>query len=54
MLKKSEIIPTNFVEINFGRSELKVGKDYSTLLTTLQLTSLLWVFLFYDRMALKQ
>ena len=53
MLQKSEDIPTNFPEMTFGRSELKAGKDYSTLLTTLQLCLLLWVFLFFDRMAVR-
>lgn len=54
MLKQSEHIPTNFAEATFGRSELKAGYDYSTVLTALQLTLLIWVFLFYDRMAVRQ
>jgi len=54
MLKKSDNIPITFAEMIFGRSELKVGYDYSTLLTAIQLIVLVWVFLFYDRMAVRQ
>lgn len=53
MLKQSETIPTSFGDRTFGRSELKAGYDYSTLLTALQLFVLIWVFLFYDRMAVR-
>jgi hypothetical protein len=53
MLKQSEYIPTSFADKTFGRSELKAGYDYSTVLTALQLFLLIWVFLFYDRMAVK-
>ena len=54
MLKQSNSIPITFAEMTFGRSELKVGYDYSTLLTAIQLIVLIWVFLFYDRMAVRQ
>ena len=54
MLKQSTTIPLSFSDMTFGRSELKPGYDYSTLLTSLQLGVLIWIFLFYDKMAVKQ
>ena len=54
MLDQSQHIPISFTDMTFGRSELKPGYDYSTVLTSLQLTVLIWVFLFYDKMAVRQ
>lgn len=47
-------MPASWWDMLFGKSEGKPGYDYSTLLTGLQLLVLVWVFLFYDRMAVRE
>jgi hypothetical protein len=51
LLRQARDIPTSYSDFLFGVTECKPGYDYSTLLTSLQLSVLVWVFLFYDRMA---
>ena len=53
LLGKSQKLSTSSIEYTFGVSEGKVGYDYSTLLTTLQLAVLLWIFFCYDNMAVR-
>ncbi len=54
LLAQSNKIPLSFGDLLFGKAECKPGYDYSTLLTTLQLMVLVWIFLFYDKMAVRQ
>lgn len=53
LLRESSRMPSSWWELMGGKSEGKPGYDYSTLLTGLQLLVLVWVFLFYDRMAVR-
>lgn len=54
LMSQSNKIPLSYGDFLFGKAECKPGYDYSTLLTTLQLTVLIWIFLFYDKMAVRQ
>jgi hypothetical protein len=54
LLKDSLKVPEKPLEFIFGRSEQKAGYSYTTLMTSLQLTSLFFVFFFYDQMAIRQ
>lgn len=53
LLRASLFVPDNTLEAIFGTSEQKAGYSYTTLMTSLQLASLFFVFLFYDRMAVR-
>lgn len=54
LMSQSSKIPLSYGDFLFGKAECKPGYDYSTLLTALQLTVLIWIFLFYDKMAVRQ
>lgn len=54
LLEKASEMSNNSIEYWFSVKECKNGYDYSTLMVSVQLGILLYIFCFYDRMAVRQ
>lgn len=54
LLERSKSASTSFFEYLFSLYECKTGYDYSTTMVSVQLIILLYIFTFYDKMAISE